>query len=165
MPATCRFAIACLLLAILLLSIAVRAAGFRTFWTGYLAAWLASLFVVGWIPSIPFAREGLLATLAIELPIAAAYAQWRRHPAVLLLTIVLGMNVITRLLLSYAVAALYHFTQSTLPWILVCELAVWLVEAALLAIALRKKARIQDALLLSLVLNGASFGIGLLLPV
>jgi hypothetical protein len=163
-PATCRFAIACLLLAILLLSIAVRAAGFRTFWTGYLAAWLASLFVVGWIPSIPFAREGLLATLAIELPIAAAYAQWRRHPAVLLLTIVLGMNVITRSLLSFALVALYPLTHSTLPWILTCELAVWIVEASILAIALRKTARIREALMLSLILNGSSFGIGLLLP-
>ncbi|MGB7537312.1 MAG: hypothetical protein WBM17_02120 [Anaerolineales bacterium] len=164
MPATCLFAGAYLSLAILLILIAVRAADFRTLWKGYLAAWLASLFVVGWIPSVPFAREGLLATLAVELPIAAAYGQWRRHPAVLLLTIVLGMNVITRPLLSIAVAALYHFTQSNLPWILVCELAVWFVEAAILAIALRKKARTREALLLSLVLNGASFGIGWLLP-
>jgi hypothetical protein len=164
MPATWPFTIACLLLAILLLLIAVRAAGFRTFWAAYLVAWLASLIVVGWIPPIPFAREGLLATLAIELPIAAAYVQWRRHPAILLLTIVLGMNVITHPLLSFAVVAFYHFTQSNLPWILFFELVIWVIEAAILAVAMRKKALFREALLLSQILNTASFGIGLLLP-
>jgi hypothetical protein len=164
MLATCPFFLACLFLAILLLLIAARATGFRTFWATYSAAWLVSLIIVGWIPPIPFAREGLMATLAIELPFATAYVLWRRLPAVLLLTIALGMNVVTHPLLSITVAAFYPFTHSDLPWILICELAVWLFEAAILAIALRKKVRTREALLLSLVLNGASFGIGLLLP-
>jgi hypothetical protein len=44
------------------------------------------------------------------------------------------------------------------------EVIVWLVEAVILALSLRKQATFWEALALSLALNLASFGIGLLLP-
>jgi hypothetical protein len=163
-PMIWPFAAACLLLAILLPWIAIRTADFRKFHAAYLAAWLAALLAVVGMPPCPSAREGLLATLAVELPIAAAYLLWRKRPAVLLLTIVLGMNAITRPLVYFAVVALYPPYGNSFLWILACELAVCIAEAVILAIALRKESRFREALLLSLVLNGASFGIGLLLP-
>jgi hypothetical protein len=44
------------------------------------------------------------------------------------------------------------------------EVIVWLIEAGILGLALRKQAKFPEALALSLALNLASFGIGLLLP-
>jgi hypothetical protein len=44
------------------------------------------------------------------------------------------------------------------------EFVTWLVEGGILAAALRKDAKLWEALVLSLVLNLASFGIGLLMP-
>ena len=44
------------------------------------------------------------------------------------------------------------------------EFVIWLVEGGILAAALRKDAKFWEALVLSLVLNLASFGIGLLMP-
>lgn len=160
----CLFAAAFLLLAILLALIAVRATGFRESRSAYLAVWLSALFVIWRLPQSPFIQEGLLATIAIEVPMAVAYILWRKRPAVFLITIVWAMNTVTRPLLSFAVVAFYPLAGYSLPWILFFEFVIWIIEAAILAFALRKEARFPEALLLSLVLNAASFGIGLLLP-
>jgi hypothetical protein len=161
---TSLFAAVFLLLAILPVLIAVRATGFRESRAAYLAAWLSALFVIWRLLQSPFFREGLLATFAVEVPIAVAYIRWRRRPAVFLITIVWAMNTVTHPLLSVAVVAFYPLTGYSLAWILFFELVIWIIEAAVLAVAMRKEARFREALLLSLVLNAASFGIGLLLP-
>jgi hypothetical protein len=162
---TILFAAVFLLLAILLVFIAARATGFRESRAAYLAAWLSALFIIWMLPPPSNIREGLLATLAIEMPIAVAYILWRRRPAVVLLTVVWTMNVITRSLLSFAVIAFFpRMGGYSLRWILFAELLIWIIEAAYLTLAMRKEARFGEALLLSLVLNGASFGIGWLLP-
>ena len=158
------FAAVYLLLAALLILIAVRATGFRKSRTAYLAAWLSALFIIWRLLQFPVFGEGLLATLAIELPIAVAYVCWRKLPAVFLITIVWAMNTVTRPLLSFIVVSVYPLIGSSLPWILFFELAIWIVEAAILAVAMRKMARYREAVLFSLIMNGASFGIGWLLP-
>jgi hypothetical protein len=153
-----------LLPGIFLILIAVRATGFRKSWAAYVAAWLSFILALLLYATMPFIREGMLATLAIELPLAIGYLLWRKRSAVYLLTIVLMMNIITHALLSYFMGAFFDLTAIHLLWILVCEFVIWIIEAAILAFALRKEARFLEALLLSLVLNGASFGIGWLLP-
>jgi hypothetical protein len=56
------------------------------------------------------------------------------------------------------------FLRSGWVSILIGEGFVWLVEAGILAWALRKQIKFREALALSAVLNLASFGLGLLLP-
>ena len=153
-----------LLPAIFLLLIAVRGAGFRRSWAAYVAAWLVCVPAL-LIYAISSEREGLLATLAIELPLAVGYIFWRKRSAVFLMTVVVMMNIITYTLLMLGMGAIFDLTVPHLLWILVWEFIVWAIEAAILAFSLRKQARLGEAFLLSLVLNGASFGIGILLPV
>jgi len=73
------------------------------------------------------------------------------------------MNVITQPLLWHTLLALGTGT-SYLATIGVLEILVWLVEAALLHLAQRKTLPWGEALGLSFLLNAASFGTGLLLP-
>ncbi|MBN2084568.1 MAG: hypothetical protein JW748_05035 [Anaerolineales bacterium] len=164
MPAIFPFAAVLLILTVLLVLIAVRATGFRESRAAYLAAWLSALLVIWRLMESPVIRGGLLATIAIEVPIAIAYILWRKRPAVFLITVIWMMNTVTWPLLSIAAVTLYPLTGYSLPLILCLELGVWIIEAAILTVAMRKEARFREALLLSLVLNAASFGIGLLLP-
>ncbi|MBN1438838.1 MAG: hypothetical protein JW929_05440 [Anaerolineales bacterium] len=103
--------------------------------------------------------------MTVEMPLAVGYTLWRKLPAALLLTVVWGMNTVTRPLLSFAVVALHPWIGYSLSWLVLFELLIWIVEAAILAAAMRKQTPFWEALLLSLALNAASFGIGLLLPV
>ncbi len=95
--------------------------------------------------------------------LALAYALWRKRPRLKLLTVVAMMNLITQPLLWLAVQSLGNDAYTL--WLGVGEVIVWLVEAGILAVAMRKQAKFLEALALSLVLNLASFGIGLLLPI
>jgi len=149
---------------LLLFLVSRRATDFKNSWAAYLAAWLVSLLAIWIYWYTPFLRDGLLATLAVEMILAAGYVLWRKRPAVLLLTVVWIMNIVTRPLLSYFLGAFYDLTALHLFWIGIGEIAVWFVEARILAFALRKEMDLGEASRLSLVLNAASFGIGLLLP-
>jgi len=51
------------------------------------------------------------------------------------------------------------------PTLVFAEVGIWLVEALLLYLPLRREATFPTVLLLSLVMNVLSFGVGLLLPV
>jgi len=155
---------ALLLPAVLLIVLAVRASEFRKIRGTYIAAWLVSLLALAVSLLVPSILEGLLVTLAVEMVLAAGYALWRKRPLVLLLTVVLMMNLITRSLFSLVFGGYFYLAGDNFVWILAAELVIWIVEACILALALRKEVRFREALLLSLVLNAASFGIGLLLP-
>jgi hypothetical protein len=155
---------ALLLSGVLLLVLAIRASEFRRIRGTYIAAWLVSMLALAVSLLIPSMLKGLLVTLAVEMVLAAGYALWRKRPMVLLLTVVGMMNLITRPLFSLMFGGYFYLAGSNLIWILAAELVIWLVEAGTLALALRKDARFVEALLLSLVLNAASFGIGMLLP-
>ncbi len=148
----------------LMILIAVRSTGFRNSWAAYISAWLLSLLAIGIYSMTPFIFEGLLATLVIEIALAVGYVLWRKRQMVLLLTVVAIMNLLTRPLLAYFVGAFYDLRAAHLIWILLGEILVWIAEACILALALRKETGFREASSLSLVLNAASFGIGLLLP-
>lgn len=128
------------------------------------------LFLATWIIAGIGIAIGLLAawtvplTLLLELPVLIAYARWRGKPLKLWVTLGLAVNLVTQpLLWSMAVGGgLRYFPLTTLALV---EAGIWLVEAALLYLPLRRQTTFPAMLLLSLVMNALSFGLGLLLPV
>lgn len=129
---------------------------------------LLGWFIAAWILTIPYVlvslllTRGLVTTLAVELLLGALYVGWRKRPAVLVLTVILLLNLVTQPALWLTVSG-FSGKYSILT-VLFAELVVWLVEAGGLFLAQRKTIRFGEALLVSLALNAASFGIGLLLP-
>jgi len=153
-----------LLPAILLFGVAVRAVHFRKGRKMYIAAWLISLLPLAAVLVVPSMLAGLMITMAIEMALAIGYALWRKRSMALLLTVVWMMNLLTRPLFSLVFGDLFQVAGYSLAWTLAAEFVIWLVEACILALALRKEMRFGEALLLSLALNAASFGIGMVLP-
>ena len=145
---------------VILTILLVRDADFQAARGCYIACWIACL--LGVIPSL-FTDEGIWITLLVELALALAYALWRKRSRTKLLTVVLMMNLVTQPLLWFAVQN--YGNDAYALWLGVGEVIVWLVEAGILAVAMRKQAKFLEALALSLVLNLASFGVGLLLPI
>ncbi len=155
----CVIAIIELPLVVILLTLIIRNADFRAARGWYIAAWVVS--VPGLVLLLIY-DQGLGVTLVVEIILALVYALWRRQSQTKLLTVVLLMNLITQPALWFTVSNLFGGSS---PWPLaIGEVIVWLVEAWVLALALRKQADFGEALALSLVLNLASFGIGLLFP-
>lgn len=128
------------------------------------------LFLATWIITGMGIVMGLLAawtvplTLLLELPVLSAYARRRGKPLKLWLTLGLAVNLVTQpLLWSMAIGGgLRYFPLTTLVLV---EVGIWLVEATLLYLPLRRQTTFPAMLLLSLVMNALSFGLGLLLPV
>jgi hypothetical protein len=148
----------------LLLALAIRAREFRKSRGIYVAAWLISLLAFAVFLMMPSMGMGLLVTLGVEMILAAGYVFWRKRSPALLLTVVGMMNLITRPLFSVMFGGYFYLAGSNFVWILAAELIIWLVEAGILALAMRKEAGFWEMLLLSFVLNAASFGFGMLLP-
>jgi len=128
------------------------------------------LFIATWILSGLGFVIGLIAaftvplTVLIELPVLIAYARRRNKPLKLWVTLGVAVNLVTQpLLWSMAIGG----GLRTFPWttLAIVEAGIWLVEAVLLYLPLRRQATFPALLLLSLVMNALSFGLGLLLPV
>jgi hypothetical protein len=155
----CIIAIIGLPFLVILIILITRNADFRA-----LRGW----YIAGWVLCVPplvlslFNDWGLLVTLVVEIILALAYALWRKRPRTKLLTVVLMMNLITQPALSEFLRA--YAGGSPFLILAIGEVIVWLIEAGILGLALRKQAKFPEALALSLALNLASFGIGLLLP-
>lgn len=106
----------------------------------------------------------LLATIAVEGLLALVYAAVRGKRVSRWLTNVLLVNLITHPVLWFVMAR-QSGDLSYLSILAVAEAGVWLVEAALLYLLGGGQLGFREALLLSLVLNGVSAGVGLVLPV
>jgi hypothetical protein len=101
-------------------------------------------------------------TLVVEGIIVTGYARWQGKPLVsLLLTSVLA-NLLTQSLLW---ATLNLFPEHYLITLFTAEMLIWLLESALLHLVPANRLAWREALLLSLGMNAASFGIGWFLPV
>ncbi len=155
----CLNSILLVIMVVLLVKVGKSGAAFKSIPGWYIAAWVLA------IPSILLSlilTHGLVPTLISELALGMIYAVWRKHPKLLFLTILLLMNLVTQPALWLTVSGL----SGRYPILLVifAELVVWLLEAAGIYLALRKRIGFGEALLVSLVLNAASFGIGLFLP-
>lgn len=103
--------------------------------------------------SITTLVEGLVALLFCT--------RTRKSRGSILLTSVLG-NVITQSLLWIALGV---FFQHYLATLLVAEILIWILEGLLLASIKANCLRLTEALLLSLLMNVTSFGLGWFLPV
>lgn len=101
-------------------------------------------------------------TVMVELCLAAGYAFIRKKEWGTLLTLVLIGNLITQAGLW---VVLHKWSLSNYWGVLVVsEIIIWLLEALLYYLILRRETSLQEALGMSLFFNGVSFGLGLLLP-
>jgi len=107
---------------------------------------------------------GLLATTVIEGAIVLAYAAARGLRTYHWLTYVVLINLATQPAL-WCLMGLLPADIAYVPALAVGESLVWLVEATLLYLLTGGQLSLKKALLLSLGLNAASLGVGLLLPV
>jgi hypothetical protein len=123
--------------------------------------------VVLWLVMLPLAALATLLstavplTMLIEGAIAWVYALLRKHPKGFTLTAVTAANLFT--LLPFWFAHRMDLLGPSLGVIAAIEVVIWLVEAGLIWLAMRKRMRLAEALLFSLLLNAVSFGVGLLL--
>jgi hypothetical protein len=145
-----------------LLLLTWRAPDLRTSPLLYILVWLLSLGLIAILIINPGYLKGILITLVLELSIVLGYALWRKRPVIFLLTVALLMNLFTWIPFRIILGSLS--TAQYLAGSIVGEVIIWLAEAGFLAFALRKRAPFWEVLVLSLVLNLASLGIGLLLP-
>ncbi len=104
----------------------------------------------------------LLVTLFIEGMIVLAYATWQKKPANRLLLVSVIMNVGTQSMLWLA---LNFFAGYYLATLFVVEIFIWLLESVCLYIFTGSRLAWREAILLSLAMNLASFGLGWFLPV
>ena len=101
-------------------------------------------------------------TALIEIALGIGYALWRKRPVFPLAIVILVMNVFTQFGLWGALETVQ--AGNSLVFTLILEGGIWLVETFILFFTQRKTLPFKEAALLSLVLNGISFLIGLILP-
>lgn len=106
----------------------------------------------------------LVATIAIEGLVALVYAAVRGERVSRWLTNILLVNLITHPVFWFVMGR-QSGDLSYLSILAVAESAVWLVEAALVYLLDGGRLIFREAIVLSLVFNGISFGVGLVLPV
>lgn len=128
------------------------------------------LFIAAWVASVPllglsaFLSPAPLVTVVIEGVVVLVYAALRRQALFPWLTQGLLVNMITQPALWLVVMS----QRGSAPYVAIiaaAELAIWLVEAALLSLLRGGRFSFQGALALSLILNAVSLSAGLLLPV
>jgi hypothetical protein len=148
-----------IILAVLVVKAGKQDATFKSPAGWIIAAWVLAIPTV--VVSVQITR-GLVTTMIVELLLGGLYAALRKRPAVLVLTVILLLNIITQPALWLTLSGF----SGQYPFIalIFAELVVWLVEGGGIFLALRNKIGFGEALIVSLVLNAASFGIGLLLP-
>ncbi|MGD0750674.1 MAG: hypothetical protein ABSA23_04625 [Anaerolineales bacterium] len=104
----------------------------------------------------------LAITILVESAIVAFYATWRKKPLYHLLFSSICANLLTQVFLW---AVLYLFPQAYLLTLFIAEICIWGIEAYILYLYRYNQLTLREAMLLSLVMNLASFFIGWLLPV
>ena len=104
----------------------------------------------------------LLFTIFIEGIIVLGYAVWRKKPAGRLLLASALANLLTQSLLWLT---LNLFWQYYLTALLTAEIFIWLIESLILYRWPGSRVTGKEAVLLSLGMNLASFGLGWFLPV
>ncbi|HET9906783.1 MAG TPA: hypothetical protein VFQ23_09075 [Anaerolineales bacterium] len=104
----------------------------------------------------------LFTTILVEGAIVSGYSLWHRKPVESILFTSVFANLITQYLLWVVVNL---FFQHYLTALLISEVLIWMIESLLLYRFAANRLGLQEAVLLSLFMNSASFGFGLFLPV
>jgi len=104
----------------------------------------------------------LAITILVESAIVASYAIWRKKPLYHLLFSSICANLLTQVFLW---VNLNLFPQAYLITLFAAEICIWGIEALILYLYRYNRLTLWEAMLLSLVINLASFSIGWLLPV
>jgi hypothetical protein len=92
----------------------------------------------------------------------AAYASWRQKPLKHLVFSSLCANLVTQ---SFLWIFLTIFLNNYLLTLIISEICIWVMEAFTLYLYRMNQLRMSEAILLSLVMNLVSLGIGWMLPV
>jgi hypothetical protein len=103
----------------------------------------------------------LVITILIEGGIVAGYCIWRRKPLGPILFTSVWANLITQ---SFLWVVLSLFFQHYLVTLLIAEIFIWMIESFLLYRFSANQLRLQEAVLISLIMNLASFALGWFLP-
>jgi hypothetical protein len=106
--------------------------------------------------------QTLAITIAIESTVIVGYAKWRKKPLMAILVTSLLANLITQILLWLALTT---FPANYLSTLLVMEILIVGLEAAMLHFYRQNLLNWSEALALSACMNLASFGIGWFLKV
>ena len=105
--------------------------------------------------------QTLAITILIEGVVCLIYAFWRKKPIRSILLTSIFANLITQSLLW---VALNIFFQHYLVTLLIAEILIWLMEGLLFYALRLNRLDIGESLLLSLIMNLSSFGLGWFLP-
>jgi hypothetical protein len=104
----------------------------------------------------------LVITIFIEGIIVVSYTIWRRKPLGPILLTSIVANLITQSLLWIALSL---FFQKYLVTLSVAEILIWVIESFLLYRFSANQLSLQEAVLLSLLMNTSSFALGWFMPV
>jgi hypothetical protein len=125
------------------------------------------LFITVWVLAVPIIALGsllslsILATLAIEAVLALIYAQIKKHSKLTMFTMVLLANLVTQVGLLYSIQAMQSGFSLVVTGLV--EIGIWFVESLILYGTQLKSVSIKEAMMISLILNGVSFWVGLLM--
>jgi len=127
---------------------------------------------LSWILLTTLALTGLvlspdtfLLTLIIEVILALVYLWFLKPANKRVLLGVLFSNIFTQPIFVLSLADLGLNIQHSMNSILIMEAVIWLIEAVIIYFVQKKELSFIHILVLAFVLNAASFGIGLLLPI
>jgi hypothetical protein len=104
----------------------------------------------------------LFITIIIESVLVIGYSHWGKKPVKPILFTSICGNLITQSLL-WTVLSLFY--QNYLLTLLIAEILIWFIEAALLYAIPVNQLRFKEAILLSLGMNALSFAVGWFLPI
>ena len=125
------------------------------------------LFIIVWVLATPIIALGsllslsILATVAIEAVLALIYAQIKKHRKLTMFTMVLLANLVTQVGLLYSIQAMQ--SRFSLAVTGLVEIGIWFVESLILYGTQIRKMSLKEAMMISLILNGVSFWVGLLM--
>jgi hypothetical protein len=129
----------------------------------YFVAWIVSgvMFLIGSLVSLT-----LPLTILIEGVLGVIYAKIRQRSKITFLTLVILVNSITQplLVLVYSIVDTNELVQA-LVYLLLLEILIWVGEAIMLYLPLRKEITFKEVLGLSIIFNAVSFLVGLFLRV
>lgn len=101
-------------------------------------------------------------TIIVEGLVVVAYALWKRKPVGRILLASILVNILTQSILW---VVLNLFFARYLSALLISEFFIWLIESAFLRFFPGTQLGWKESILLSLVMNLSSFGLGWFLPV